>query len=248
MASIPAKTLERIRKAVPKFKRVLNRARERDVNEADTVTIISDVLEEVFGFDKYSEITREYAIRGTYCDLAVKYDDVVRYLIEIKAIGLDLKENHLRQAVNYAAGEGIEWVVLTNGIEWEIYHVSVKGKVDHELVCAFKFTELNPRSGQDVEMLYMLCKRGIDKDLITDFYERQQVVNKFMITAIALSQPVASTIRRELRKIKPGLKVDVEEIQEILQREAFKREVIETGTAQDTISKVSRAMARAAKK
>ena len=67
------------------------------------------MLEQIFGFDKYSEITREFVIQGTYCDLAIKTGKAVDYLIEVKAIGLSLRDSHLKQAVNYASREGI-WV------------------------------------------------------------------------------------------------------------------------------------------
>ena len=110
-------------KEVRHFQRILRQARDRDVNESDTVTIIADMLERIFGFDKYTEVTSELAIRGTFCDLAVKIDDAVQYLIEVKAIGLQLKDTHLRQAVNYGANHGVPWVALTNGVDWEIYRV-----------------------------------------------------------------------------------------------------------------------------
>ena len=34
--------------------------------------IVADILSEIFGYDKYNEVTSEYAIKGTYCDLAIK--------------------------------------------------------------------------------------------------------------------------------------------------------------------------------
>jgi hypothetical protein len=43
---------------VPKFQQVLNLAKDRDVNEADTVSIIKDMLADIFGYDKYLDITR----------------------------------------------------------------------------------------------------------------------------------------------------------------------------------------------
>ncbi|MFH2056545.1 MAG: hypothetical protein ABIJ61_11350 [bacterium] len=95
MSAIPKKVADRYRSAVPKFQKILGVARDRDVNEADTVSIIQDMLAEVFGFDKYTEITSEYAIRGTYCDLAVKIDGTVQYLIEVKSIGLELRDSHI---------------------------------------------------------------------------------------------------------------------------------------------------------
>jgi len=42
------------------------------VSEADTITLVKDLLSEVLGYDKYAELTSEHSIRGTYCDLAIK--------------------------------------------------------------------------------------------------------------------------------------------------------------------------------
>ena len=135
MASIPKSVSNRMKSEVPRFKRVLKNAAHRDVNESDTVTIITDMLAGIFGFDKYEEITSEQAIRGTYCDLAIQVDGSVEYLIEVKAIGLDLKENHLRQAVNYGANMGISWVVLTNGRQWEIHRIRFEKPIFRALPC-----------------------------------------------------------------------------------------------------------------
>ncbi|MEJ1471928.1 MAG: type I restriction enzyme HsdR N-terminal domain-containing protein [Candidatus Sedimenticola sp. (ex Thyasira tokunagai)] len=248
MAKLPAKVVERLTKETPRFQRILSAAKDRDVNESDTVTIISDMLESVFGFDKYTEVTREFAIQGTFCDLAVKVDGKVEYLIEVKAIGLDLRDSHLRQAVTYGAKEGIKWVVLTNGVTWEVYRVNVQDKVEHEQVCAFNFLELSPRKQPDQEMIFALCRRGVDKKLIEELYEYRKSVNKFMLAAIMMTDPVIGAVRRELRKVKPGLKVTDDEIKGIVESEVLKREVIESETAKETALKVKRCQARLKKK
>ena len=74
MARVPKKVADRFATTVGAFQRVLADAKDRDVNESDTVTIITDILSDVLGYNKYSDITSEQAIRGTYCDLAVKHD------------------------------------------------------------------------------------------------------------------------------------------------------------------------------
>jgi len=233
MAKIPTITSKRIIAAVPKFRKVLEQARERDVNESDTVTIVTDILDEVFGFDKYAEITREYAIQGTYCDLAIKTSKRVEYLIEVKAIGISLKSPHIRQAVTYASQEGIRWVVLTNGIIWQIYRVTVDDRVESTKLIEFDLTTLNPRKNDDLEMLFLLCKRGVQNDLIDEFYEYRQSVNCYTVGAVLLTEPVISVIRRELRKIKDGLKVSNEEIEKLVAKEVIKRELIESEAAKD---------------
>src|SRR3954452_11641999 len=116
MAKLPKRAAERITAGLKRFQPILASAKSRDVNESDTVVIVGDMLQEVFGYDKYTEITSEHSIRGTFCDLAVKVDSALAALIEIKAIGLDLKDGHVKQIVDYAANQGVDWVVLTNGI------------------------------------------------------------------------------------------------------------------------------------
>ena len=82
MAAVPKRVSERLISGIKRFQPILASARTRDLGEADTVTIVTDMLAEVFGYEKYSEITSEYAIRGTYCDLAIKLEGVLQTLIE----------------------------------------------------------------------------------------------------------------------------------------------------------------------
>lgn len=240
MSKIPSAVAKRLTSAVPKFKKILTQAKERDVNESDTVTIITDMLQEVFGFDKYSEITKEYAIQGTYCDLAVKTGKRVEYLIEVKAIGLALNDKHLKQAVNYAAREGIKWVVLTNGIKWEIHRITLENKVQNEKLFVFDFVEMDHRKAEQQELLFLLCKRGVKKDLIDDYYEHKQSVNRYTIGALLLTDSVIGVVRRELRKLKPGIKVSIEEIQRLIHGEVIKREILDSDAGIEANKKLSK--------
>ena len=82
MINVNTKIKERMTKGLKKFQPVLQKALAADVNESDTVTIITDMLCEIFGYDKYEHITSEFAIKKTYCDLAIKLNDKVPFLIE----------------------------------------------------------------------------------------------------------------------------------------------------------------------
>jgi len=44
MTKIPKKVSERLVKEIRRFQQVLTKAKDRDVNESDTVTIITDML------------------------------------------------------------------------------------------------------------------------------------------------------------------------------------------------------------
>ena len=165
---VPKRASARISSGLRKFQKILKAAHARDVNESDTVVIITDFLSEVLGFQKYQEITTEFAIRGTYCDLAVKIGGTVRYLIEAKAIGVALKEKHLKQAVDYAANQGVEWLVLTNAVSWKVYRMVFEQPIRHELVFDLDLLSVSPRDSEVIERLFLLTKEGVSKSAIAN--------------------------------------------------------------------------------
>lgn len=142
MAAIPVKVVDRFKDNLSKIQKVVEQAKNRDINEADTVVIVSDVLSLLFGFDKYTEITREYAIKGQYCDLAVKLDEKLKFLIEVKAIGITLSEKHYQQALDYGANNGTEWIILTNGLVWKVYKVRFEKPIRTDFVAEFNILDL----------------------------------------------------------------------------------------------------------
>ncbi len=181
MASIPKKVGERLVAGIKKYQPILVAAKARDVGEADTVTIIKDMLSDIFGYDKYTDLTSEYAIRGTYCDLATKIDGVLQTLIEVKAIGLDLKDQHVKQAVDYAANQGVDWVLLTNGMCWRVYHLTFAKPIDHELVVDIDFSTLSTRSEHDLELIYLWCKEGWQRSVLGEYHTQRQALSRFFI-------------------------------------------------------------------
>jgi len=245
MASIPKKVAERLVLGLKRYQPILAAAKARDVGETDTVTIIKDMLADVFGYDKYSELTSEYAIRGTFCDLAVKLDGKLSTLIEVKAIGIDLKEQHVKQAVDYAANQGVDWVLLTNGNRWCVYHVLFTRPIQTELVVDIDFSVLNSRSEADIELLYLWCKEGWQRSALGDFHTQKQALSRFFLGAMVLSDSVLEVIRRELRRVSPDVRIDIDQIRTVLANEVIKREVMEGEKADEAKKKIAKAVSKA---
>lgn len=242
--AVPKKVAERLVAGIKHYQPILSSAKSRDVGEADTVTIVKDMLADVFGYDKYSEVTSEFAIRGTFCDLATKIDGSLQTLIEVKAIGLELKEQHVKQAIDYAANQGVDWVLLTNGVCWRIYRLSFAKPIDQELVVDIDFCRLNPRSEGDLDLLYLWCKEGWQRSVLGEYHTQKQALSRFFVGAMLETQPVLEVIRRELRRLSPDVRIDVEQIREVLTTEVIKREVVEGEKADEARRKVQRAAAR----
>jgi len=245
MAAIPKKVVERLAKGIKRFQPILTTSKTRDDGEGDTVMIVTDMLAEVFGYDKFSEVTAEFAIKSTYCDLAIKLDGDVRGLIEVKAVGTELKENHLKQAVDYAANQGVDWAVLTNGLRWRVYKVTFGKPIGQELVVDIDFCNLNSRSGDDLALLFLWCKEGWARSVLGEYQAQRQALSRFVLAATILSEPVVDTIRRELRRMSPDVKIRTEEIREALMNEVLKREVVEDDKAEEARKKLARASAKA---
>ncbi|MBA3314199.1 MAG: type I restriction enzyme HsdR N-terminal domain-containing protein [Planctomycetaceae bacterium] len=236
---IPSRVAERLSLGLKRFQPILTAAKSRDVNESDTSMIVTDVLAEIFGYDKYSEVTRELCIRGTYCDLATRIDGKFQMLIEVKAIGLETKDAHIKQAVDYAANQGIEWVALTNGNLWKVFRVIFAKPIDAELVLDIDLLSLNPKNSSDLESVYLLTRESMLKSGLYAYHDHLQATNKFYLAAVLLSDAVLETVRRELRRLSDA-KLDVEDLREALKQEVIKREVLEGEKAASATKKVTK--------
>jgi hypothetical protein len=249
MAAIPRKVIERLVASIKKFQPILADSKARDDGEADTSTIVKDILAEVFGYDKFAEVTAEHGIRGIYCDLAIKLDNKIESLVEVKAIGLELKDQHVKQAVDYAANQGVNFVVLTNGIHWRIYSVTFAKPIDHELVIDIDFSILRPKEKDEgLQSLYPFCKEGWVKSVLSDYQIQKEALSRFFLGALILSDHVLEVIRRELRRVSPDVKIELDQIRTALCDEVLKREVIDGDQAELARKKIARCASKSLRK
>ncbi len=253
MLKIPKKVSDRFADHLKNFQGIASNHKARDVSEADTVTLVKDIMAYMFGYDKYSELTSEVQIKGTYCDLAVKLSDRIRYLIEVKAAGVTLNDSHLRQAVAYGAGQGIEWIVLTNSLQWRLYRIRFTQPLETEEVSSFDLLNINLKSEDDQRRLFLLCKEGITTDAMDIFHQHSQLLNRYTVAQVLMTDAILSVVRRELRRYFPELKVDTEQISDLMKNDILKRDVIEGDKVSEAatrmkkaIQKLERAAAKAA--
>lgn len=239
---IPSKVQIRIIEGLKKFQPIVESAKIRDANESDTVVLLTGILSDLLGFDKYTDITTEHSIRGTFCDLAVKINGNVSIIIEAKAIGIDLKDQHVKQAVDYGANKGIDWVILTNGVTWRVYKLLFTKPIQHIPVYQFDFLQIRIKSNEDLELLYNISKEGVLKNSLENVYVQKQATNKFMIGNLIYTESVLSTIKKELKSIYPDLKVTSEEIEKVLFNGVIKREINEGEESDEAKKKIAKSL------
>lgn len=240
--AIPTKIQTRLIDGLKKFQPIVESAKIRDANESDTVVMLTGILSDILGFDKYTDITTEHAIRGTFCDLALKINGNIAIIIEAKAVGIELKDPHVKQAVDYGANKGIDWVILTNGVTWRVYKILFTKPIQHIPVIQFEFLQIKSKSTEDLELLYLICKEGISKNSLEEVYIQKQATNKFMVGNLLYSESVLNAIKKELKSIYPEIKVSNDEIQKALFNGVIRREINEGEDSEDAKRKISKSM------
>jgi hypothetical protein len=245
---IPKKVADRLITGLKRYQPIVSRLRERDISEADTVTVIKDMMTDIFGYDKYTELTSEQQIRGTFCDLAVRVEGKIYYLAEVKSAGTALNETHLRQAVNYGAHQGIEWIILTNAITWKLYRIKFGQPVDWNEVYTFDLPSVSARSQEALEKLFMLCRESISSDALSEYHRQAQIVNRFMVAELLQADSVVAALRREMKRLFASVKATDEELRTIIVSDVIKRDAIDGEGPKDAKAMVRKAATAIAKK
>jgi hypothetical protein len=74
---------------------------------------------------------------------------------------------------------------------------------------------------------------GFSKGLICDLLQQKQVTSKFAVASVLLGNSIVEELRRKLRRLSPGLRIDVDAWRTTtLAEHVMKRELIDSEEAQ----------------
>lgn len=127
-----------LRKQIAELQSQLERHRRSSLKEFPTRTIFIDPLLEALGWDVRDpdQVELEYpTIDAKSVDYALKINKKPVVLVEAKQLDDALDDvKALTQIVGYAANDGVEWCVLTNGIRYRVYRSSEKASAPEKLL------------------------------------------------------------------------------------------------------------------
>src|ERR1039458_2996908 len=232
MRKISARLAGRITKSLIRYRRIIEKEKRADSNEANTVSIVQGMLSDILGYKKFGEITAEYEVRGTYCDLAIKVDGDLRFLVEVKSVGIELKKKHSDQVVRYGAREKLEWAILTNASRWQAYRIIPGPRPEGKLVLDVDVMALRPRSPEVIEFFGNLSRERFRQSSMAQVESAKRAMGKFTIAALLRSDPVLKIVRKEIRKLVKGFKPDIEEIRTLIEKQVLKQELTEGDEAE----------------
>ena len=226
MAVYQDKAKERIKKGLRRMSSIVERGIKEGYKEADTRKIVSDMLTEYLGWDRFENMTAEQMIGSRYADYVVKKGGEEIFVVEVKQIGMKLKETHLNQARQYAVDEGIDWIILTNGDEWQAYRTTLEGKIPvtkHVFTVCLSDNEMKP--AEKTELLYLFSEEANRKKEIDAYYQRRIALSGENLADHILSEDVMNKLRVAIKN-STGQKLENSEIAEALLGRLFRLEKI----------------------
>ncbi len=195
-------TQNQIKSLSVKIKRYRNRYLKKqwdDLDESATRIMVNSLLTEVLGFTELEDVKTEFRIRGEYADYVIQLARKKHFIVEVKSIQLDLSEKHLRQSVNYAANEGIDWILLTNGKQIELYRVLFEKPISSR-----KIFDLNISDKNDIkvipEFLVYLTKKSILKNELNNFWKRFEALEPTQLSKNLYAIEVVKFLKKVLKR------------------------------------------------
>ena len=190
---------DRLKVTLKRFSKPLAEIVARDANEGDTRLLVTDFLCDGLGFDKFSDLTTEYQVKGEFADYGVRIDGDLVAFVETKRATTKLAAKHLRQVEMYAVNEGVEWMILTNGPHWLVYHLT--GGLPVQIDLAIDVNLLGEETlASKVNQMFYVSREALKRRAIDDLWKEKAATSPKVLAATVLSDAVVSSIRKELRR------------------------------------------------
>ncbi|MBI3313489.1 MAG: type I restriction enzyme HsdR N-terminal domain-containing protein [Candidatus Omnitrophica bacterium] len=199
MKQLTAAKKRKLLSALKKYRRKYLTGKYTEVDESATRLMTNEFLTECLGFVPLDEVKTEYMIRGSYADYVIQIKGKRHFIIEVKKMPLELAFKHLRQAVNYAANEGVDWVLLTNGKVFEFYRVLFNKPIESRKVFSFDLSNKTSLKNAAENLQYLtralVPKRGLD-----GLWNRFSALDANSLSRLLYSKKIINHLRRELKR------------------------------------------------
>jgi hypothetical protein len=171
MASSTKRLAGRISEGLKRLQPIIRDAKADDAGESDTQNVVAFCLFEIFGHRSIPENAARHVDIKPFIGISINALSLP-FLIETKAIGVCLNDEHLNQALNRAHNKSLDWAVLTNGQTWKVYKIIFSKPIDQVLIAEIDLLAVNPKTVEEAKGLFMLCRefwqKPVDVEIISD--------------------------------------------------------------------------------
>lgn len=207
------------------LRRKLERHRKEGLKETPTRTIFIDPLLKCLGWDVTDpdEVHLEYpTIDNRSVDYAPKLNRKPVLFIEAKALNDPLSDvKAITQVVGYAANAGVEWCILTNGINYKVYKSTEKVEAPDKLLYQVSIDpkDTDGRSLQEViDLLMRFSKESMANEVLDEIGEEVFTTGKIRKALDKLFLNPPPNLIKIIRKTVNDEKIKPKQIEEALKR------------------------------
>lgn len=120
----------------------------------------------------------------------------------------------------YAVNEGVEWMILTNGQVWQVWHMTAGLPVIIDLALE---VDLIGEGGWAVkgDALFYLSKDAFKRRLMDELWKARAATSPKSLSHILLSDSVVEAVRKELRR-QTGYNAESKELERILRTDVLR--------------------------
>jgi hypothetical protein len=197
-----------------KYKKKYLKKEFSSLDESATRIMTNSFLSELLGYEELVEIKTEYRIRSEYADYVIQLKRKKHFVVEVKSIDLDINEKHLRQSLSYAANEGIDWILLLNGREIQLYRVNFGKPVTTTLI--YKLDLMDKEDFKKAPgLLWYLTKKAVERGELETFWKRTNALNSTNLAKLVYSEEIVKRLRNDLKE-QTGIYFQIEDVAESL--------------------------------
>lgn len=206
--------LKAIQNSLKDYKKKYLRKEFSSLDESATRIMTNSFLSELLGYEELVEIKTEYRIRSEYADYVIQLKRKKHFVVEVKSIDLDINEKHLRQSLSYAANEGIDWILLLNGREIQLYRVNFGKPITTTLI--YKLNLMDKEDFKKApDLLWYLSKKAVERGELETFWKRTNALNPSNLSKVLYSEEIVKRLRNDL-KDQTGIYFQIEDVAESL--------------------------------
>lgn len=206
--------LQIVRDKLKDYKKKYLRKEFSVLDESATRIMTNNFLTEILGYQELEEIKTEYRIRSEYADYVIQLKRKKHFVVEVKSIELDLNDRHLRQSLSYAANEGIDWILLLNGRQIQLYRVNFGKPVTTTLIYKLDLMD-NEDFKKAPSLLWYLSKRAVERGELETFWEKTNALNPVNLAKLLYSEEIVKRLRNDLKE-QTGIYFQIEDVAESL--------------------------------
>jgi predicted type IV restriction endonuclease len=211
------------KKKIFEAKKMIEDVSRADGNEAETRRRVERIFEQVMGYDVFTHMSREYAVKGAgeteFCDWVIytdeKEDANPQIFVELKKVNIKLAPKHLVQVTSYAINAGCQWVILTNGKDWQLFHVGHGQPPETKIVESWNLLEDD--AADLAHKFNLISFQNVKRGSLEKLWNKRNVLTVHNIIKYLVSEESMRLLHRQLNKVS-DVNISPEEIAQAIKR------------------------------